>query len=280
MAEPVATEMQTERPATLGPRLSDLPIALWAGVGGLFCLAVVMTIVPIVQLTRPPPPAPSAAARAFAPSAENLSQPDLTARAVALPEPPPATMPAGPPAKPADQPAVSEPAAPSMQTARVPLSAGPVASLTSDPATSDPSPSQDTHRPTQERLEARLATAPPPDSTQMTAGPAATSSTSPPATAPLPPDIVAKLLERGAAMLAAGDISAARLLYGRAAEAGSAQAAVAVGKTYEPVFLANKGTIGIRADPTIAAGWYRRAASLGAATAASSSEQPAAAIGR
>jgi hypothetical protein len=288
MAEPVVTEMQTGRPASLGPRLSDLPIALWAGVGGLFCLAAVMTIVPIVQLTRPPPPAPSAAAPQvqvppMAPGeapAENLPQPDLTARTVALPKPPPATMPAGPPAEPADQPAVSDPAAPSIQAAMAPSSAGPVASVVADPATSDPSPSQDTHGPTQERLEAGPATAPPPASSQMAAGPAATSSTSPPAAAPLPPDIVAKLLERGAAMLAAGDISAARLLYGRAADAGSAQAAVAVGKTYEPAFLANKGTIGIQADPTIAAGWYRRAASLGAATAASLSERPAAAIGR
>ena len=85
MAEPVATQMQTGRPATSGPRLSDLPIALWAGVGGLFCLAAVMTIVPIVQLTRPPPPAPPAAARAFAPSAPQVQAPPMAPMRVATP---------------------------------------------------------------------------------------------------------------------------------------------------------------------------------------------------
>ena len=48
-----------------GPRLKDLPMALWAGIGGVLCLAAVMTA---VRLTRPSPPAPPAVARAFAPS--------------------------------------------------------------------------------------------------------------------------------------------------------------------------------------------------------------------
>ena len=40
-------------------------------------------------------------------------------------------------------------------------------------------------------------------------------------------------------MLALGDISAARLLYERAAALGSAKAATALGKTYDPAFLAS-----------------------------------------
>ena len=40
---------QSQAPAR-GPRLSDLPIALWAGLGGLFCLAAVMAV---VQFNRP-----------------------------------------------------------------------------------------------------------------------------------------------------------------------------------------------------------------------------------
>ena len=39
-------------PAQPGPRLSGLPIALWAGLGGLFCVAAVMAV---VQLNRPRP---------------------------------------------------------------------------------------------------------------------------------------------------------------------------------------------------------------------------------
>ena len=35
-----------------GPRLTDLPIGLWAGLGGVFCLAAIMAV---VQFSRPPP---------------------------------------------------------------------------------------------------------------------------------------------------------------------------------------------------------------------------------
>ena len=64
-------------------------------------------------------------------------------------------------------------------------------------------------------------------------------------------------------MLALGDISAARLLYQRAAGLGSARAATAVGKTYDPVFLASIQAHGIAADRTAAATWYRKSAALG-----------------
>jgi hypothetical protein len=71
------------------------------------------------------------------------------------------------------------------------------------------------------------------------------------------------LLSRGDAMLALGDISAARLLYQRAAALGSARAATAVGKTYDPVFLVSIQANGIAADRTAAATWYRKSAALG-----------------
>jgi TPR repeat protein len=64
-------------------------------------------------------------------------------------------------------------------------------------------------------------------------------------------------------MLARGDISAARLLYQPAAEAGSGPAAVALGRTFDPAFLASTGAIGIQPDASAAAKWYRKAASLG-----------------
>jgi type II secretory pathway predicted ATPase ExeA len=89
----------------------------------------------------------------------------------------------------------------------------------------------------------------------------------------LPSSTLAMLLQRGAAMLAAGDILAARLLFTRAAMAGSAKAAEEVGKTYDPKFLADEGAIGTQADPTIAAIWYQRARLLGSAKAAAPLEQ-------
>ena len=61
------------------------------------------------------------------------------------------------------------------------------------------------------------------------------------------------LLSRGDAMVALGDVVAARLLYQRAAALGSARAATAVGKTYDPRFLASIHASGIAADRTVAA---------------------------
>jgi hypothetical protein len=54
----------TVEPAPRGPRLSDLPIALWAGLGGLLCLAAVMAV---VQFNRPRASPPGPVIRPFAP---------------------------------------------------------------------------------------------------------------------------------------------------------------------------------------------------------------------
>jgi hypothetical protein len=75
------------------------------------------------------------------------------------------------------------------------------------------------------------------------------------------------LLEHGSAMLSIGDISAARLLFIRAAEAGSGKAAVALGDTYNPTFLADHNALGSLADPELAKTWYRKALALGEAQA-------------
>ena len=69
-------------------------------------------------------------------------------------------------------------------------------------------------------------------------------------------------------MLALGDISAARLLYERAAALGSAKAATTVGKTYDPAFLASIQVSGLTPNPAAAASWYRKGADLGDAEAA------------
>jgi len=65
-------------------------------------------------------------------------------------------------------------------------------------------------------------------------------------------------------MLSIGDISAARLLFTRAAESGSGRAAVALGDTYNPIFLAEHNVRGSLADPELAKAWYREGLALGA----------------
>ena len=64
-------------------------------------------------------------------------------------------------------------------------------------------------------------------------------------------------------MFAAGDVSAARLFYERAAIGGSAAGATGVGKTHDPAFLSRINAFGIRFDPSAAATWYRKAVTLG-----------------
>jgi TPR repeat protein len=81
--------------------------------------------------------------------------------------------------------------------------------------------------------------------------------------ASLPPAVIATLIRRGEAMRGTGDISAARLLFERAAEAGSAQAATEAGRLRDPAYLTRLGAIGVAPDPRLAADWYRRANALG-----------------
>ncbi|MDR3533131.1 MAG: hypothetical protein P4L90_21545 [Rhodopila sp.] len=73
----------------------------------------------------------------------------------------------------------------------------------------------------------------------------------------------AAFASRGDAMLVLQDITAARLFYEYAANAGSARAAAALAKTYDPVFLNQIGAVGTKPDPAMAANWYRKAAALG-----------------
>lgn len=71
------------------------------------------------------------------------------------------------------------------------------------------------------------------------------------------------LIARGDQLLATGDIVAARVFYERAVEQGSAQAAMDVGKTYDPFFLEEMHARGIRGNAAIAATWYRKASAAG-----------------
>jgi hypothetical protein len=88
-----------------------------------------------------------------------------------------------------------------------------------------------------------------------------------PAASGLTPAMVQTLLSRGSTLFASGDVSAARLLFQRAAAAGNASAATRVGETFDPDVLARIGAVGIQGDVEAAASWYRQAITLGDAEA-------------
>jgi hypothetical protein len=97
----------------------------------------------------------------------------------------------------------------------------------------------------------------------------------PPSPAPEPPAPVVKpirdldpnsiklLLQQGEQFMGSGDLVSARLVYRRAAESGSAAAALALGATYDPVALSKIGLRGTWADIEKARGWYEKAKEFG-----------------
>jgi len=72
-----------------------------------------------------------------------------------------------------------------------------------------------------------------------------------------------ELVSEGDAAMIKGDIAAARLFYQSAAAKGNAAAALRLGNSYNPAFLARLGVLGMRGDAAAAATWYRRARELG-----------------
>jgi TPR repeat protein len=75
------------------------------------------------------------------------------------------------------------------------------------------------------------------------------------------------LLRRGMDLIASGDISAARLVLRRAADANDAEAALALGATYDPFVLRKLRVYGLTADPAMARVWYEKAKELGSEAA-------------
>ncbi|MBO0753805.1 MAG: hypothetical protein J2P53_16925, partial [Bradyrhizobiaceae bacterium] len=70
---------------------------------------------------------------------------------------------------------------------------------------------------------------------------------------------IAMLIERGRALFETGDVAAARLCFRRAANAGDAAAAIAMGSTYDPDVLAQRFIRGIEANAEEAQKWYDKA---------------------
>jgi TPR repeat protein len=71
------------------------------------------------------------------------------------------------------------------------------------------------------------------------------------------------LLMRGDSLFGGGDIASARLFYERAADAGNGQAALRLGESYDPAFLARVHLGGVRGNVSAAIFWYQRAGDLG-----------------
>ncbi|MGK7869802.1 hypothetical protein [Falsiroseomonas sp. E2-1-a20] len=183
-----------------------------------------------VPASPPGEVAPSTSA-ADAPVLGTSRQPDAEVAAPADPPGPPsiATPSAQPPAAETGTPLVEDPSSPVAAPAEPPRAAEPApAPRAAEPAASPPAPAP------------------------QAAPPAAT----------LSPALVAALLARGNQMFQQGDISGARLLFARAASAGSAAAATAMARSFDEAVLTSLGARGIRPDAAQAAAWYRRAAEL------------------
>ena len=81
------------------------------------------------------------------------------------------------------------------------------------------------------------------------------------------PDELAALLKRAKSLLSIGDITSARLLLERAADAQEAEAALMLAGTYDPQVLGSQDLRSVTPDPAAARVWYQKAAQLGSADA-------------
>ena len=96
--------------------------------------------------------------------------------------------------------------------------------------------------------------------------PSATGTQAPPSSKTirvLDPEEIELLMKQGEQFIAAGDVVTARIVFQRAAEAGNANAAMALGATYDPTVLAKLGVVGMGADVEKARSWYQTAEKLG-----------------
>jgi hypothetical protein len=117
----------------------------------------------------------------------------------------------------------------------------------------------------QPQAQAAEASAPPAVPTPP--APQALPAVSPPAPSLDREEIVA-LYKRGEQLIAQGDVAAARLMFGRAAGAGDARSALALGASYDPEMLKKLGVVGVAADAALAREWYSKASGFGSREAA------------
>lgn len=82
-----------------------------------------------------------------------------------------------------------------------------------------------------------------------------------------PAEEIALLLSRATDFFAQGDYASARPLLQRAAEAGSASAALMLGAIFDPLVVHPIGGTGIKPDTALARQWYEKAVELGSEAA-------------
>ncbi len=79
----------------------------------------------------------------------------------------------------------------------------------------------------------------------------------------LDPEELTTLLKRGQELFETGDLSSARLLLRRAAEARDPRAALILAATYDPIVLKELGVYGSAPDVAMAQAWYEKAKEFG-----------------
>jgi hypothetical protein len=292
---PAATPVQAPPQAVAEPAVPEPDAPRLPPLAGPAPGPVAETVAPAeTAATMPPPDAPRAAdpappaAAQVAPAQPAPTQPapapmpeavePLPAAAATAAEPPPPGAEPQPPSVQAEAP-LPEPDLPRLEPLAAappaPAPSAPPASAPSPPPAAQPEPALAQPGPAPAQLEPPVAesgavTRAAPVAPSMPVAPPAPAAASvpPPAAADPPrrptlsPAVVAALLARGDQMLQQGDISGARLLFARAASAGSAAAATAMARSFDASVLAGLGARGIRPDAEQAAAWYRRAAEL------------------
>jgi hypothetical protein len=188
----------------------------------------------------------------------------------AVPEipPPVTTIPRRAPgaqAAPTQQPPAQQPPAPQPPAAQAPAPQPPAPQPPAQRVERTP-PVQTVERtpPPAQRVE--RAPPPPAQSVERAAPPpqVAARAPQPVPTRTLDPAEVDVLVKQGQQFVAAGDFVTARLVFQRAAEAGNAAAALALGASYDPVVLSRLGVRGVDADVGKARTWYQKAKEFGA----------------
>lgn len=99
------------------------------------------------------------------------------------------------------------------------------------------------------------------DAAETAAGPAASAPPRP--EAPSSDQELTGLIDRGNTLLDLGDLAAARLYYRRAAGRGSAEGAMLMGMTFDPLYFAHTGVHGTQPRIEEALEWYRKAIAMG-----------------
>ena len=239
---------------------------------GLVCVFAAVVAAAVVLLFNPkqsvhkglqanaPPPLATAEKRASSLVEPGPIAPALTAERPASANAPPPELP------PAQDPGVA--AAPraiaSAMPNQPPVNAEtPVAAANRAPPTQPPTISQPSPPPSDAPPAAQAAASPEPPPASSSAVKQSVAKQAP----ILDESEITTLITRGNKLLKDGDFAAARLLFERAADAGSAEAALALGSTYDPVVIKRLGAIAVKPDVETARNWYQIAADRGSAAA-------------